>query len=160
MSNHDQPRIVSRFGNDGAYRIQAAKMLATFLHMLQGTPYIYQSEELGMANVKMAPSEYDDIRTLNMDRENITGSGNNHKQITQKIYAKSRDNARTPMQWNTTEHAGFTSGNPWLKVNRNYSEINAEAELKNPNSVFRHYCKLIQMRKEYKVIVYGTNAVS
>lgn len=118
LNNHDQPRMVSRFGNDGKYRVQSAKMLATLLHTLKGTPYIYQGEEIGMTNVKFSGLEdYKDIEILNMYREKVTEGGEDHDTILQAIHAKGRDNARTPMQWDASANAGFTTGTPWLKLN-------------------------------------------
>ncbi|MCL6586632.1 MAG: alpha-glucosidase [Anoxybacillus sp.] len=155
LNNHDQPRAVSRFGDDGTFRVESAKMLATFLHMMQGTPYIYQGEELGMTNVRF-PSidDYRDIETLNMYKERME-NGEDPQAILEKIYYKGRDNARTPMQWDDSEHAGFTTGTPWIQVNPNYKEINAKAAMEDPNSVFHYYKKLIQLRKAHDVIVYG-----
>lgn len=155
MSNHDQPRQVSRFGNDGDYRVRSAKMLATFLYTLQGTPYIYQGEEIGMTNVKF-PSidQYRDVETLNYYKQCIK-QGIDEKEVMQRIWKKSRDNARTPMQWNYDEHAGFTDGQPWMDVNPNYAKINVEAARRDPDSIFHHYRKLIELRKKHEVIVYG-----
>ncbi|MEH7463864.1 alpha-glucosidase [Bacillus thuringiensis] len=156
-NNHDQPRVVSRFGNDKSYRILSAKMLATVLHMMKGTPYIYQGEEIGMTNVQFASiDEYRDIETLNMYREKVMERGENHEKVMQSIYAKGRDNARTPMQWETSEHAGFTTGKPWLQVNPNYKAINVEQALRDPQSIFYYYKKLIELRKKHEIIVYGT----
>ena len=156
-NNHDQPRVVSRFGNDKTYRILSAKMLATVLHMMKGTPYIYQGEEIGMTNVRFTSiDEYRDIETLNMYREKVSERGENHEIVMQSIYAKGRDNARTPMQWEDSEHAGFTAGKPWIQVNPNYKEINAKQALHDPNSIFHYYKKLIALRKKYEIIVYGT----
>ncbi|MFD0770884.1 alpha-glucosidase [Bacillus sp. CGMCC 1.60114] len=156
-NNHDQPRVVSRFGNDKTYRIPSAKMLATVLHMMKGTPYIYQGEEIGMTNVQFASiDEYRDIETLNMYREKVIERGENHEIVMQSIYTKGRDNARTPMQWEDSEHAGFTAGKPWIQVNPNYKEINAKQALHDPNSIFHYYKKLIELRKKYEIIVYGT----
>lgn len=156
-NNHDQPRVVSRFGNDTTYRISSAKMLATVLHMMKGTPYIYQGEEIGMTNVKFASiDEYRDIETLNMYHEKVNERGENPEIVMQSIYVKGRDNARTPMQWEDSEHAGFTMGNPWLQVNPNYKDINAWQALRDPNSIFYHYKKLIELRKKHEIIVYGT----
>lgn len=153
-NNHDQPRVVSRFGNDGEYRELSAKMLAICLHMLQGTPYIYQGEEIGMTNVKFANIEdYQDIETLNMYKEKRK-QGIAHEQIMTGIYAKGRDNARTPMQW--TKDGGFTTGTPWIRMNPNFTVINAEDTLSNPNSIFYMYQKLIQLRKEHDVIIDGS----
>lgn len=131
-------------------------MLATFLHMMQGTPYIYQGEELGMTNVRFSSiDDYRDIETLNMYKERME-NGEDPQAILEKIYYKGRDNARTPMQWDDSEHAGFTTGTPWIQVNPNYKEINAKAAMEDPNSVFHYYKKLIQLRKAHDVIVYGT----
>lgn len=156
LNNHDQPRMVSRFGDDEKYRVESAKMLATFLHLLKGTPYIYQGEELGMTNVRFDTlEEYNDIETLNMYREKVVEGDSSHDEIMKAIYIKGRDNARTPVQWDDSEHAGFTTGTPWLKVNPNYREINAEAALADPNSIFYYYQKLIQLRKKYDIIING-----
>jgi oligo-1,6-glucosidase len=155
LNNHDQPRMVSRFGNDTSYRVVSAKMLGTFLHMMQGTPYIYQGEEIGMTNVKFDISEYNDLEIHNIYREKVLEGGENHDKVMESIYIKGRDNARTPMQWDDSENAGFTTGMPWLKVNPNYKEINAKKSLENSNSIFHYYRNLIKLRKEYKVIVYG-----
>jgi oligo-1,6-glucosidase len=157
LNNHDQPRMVSRFGNDTDYRVESAKMLATFLHTLKGTPYIYQGEELGMTNVRFATiDDYRDIETLNMYREKVVENGEDIAKVMQSIYVKGRDNARTPMQWDDSEHAGFTTGIPWLKVNPNYREINAKAAVSDPNSVFHYYRRLIGLRKENPIMVYGS----
>ena len=157
LSNHDQPRPVSRFGDDGQYRVESAKLLATFLHLLQGTPYIYQGEEIGMTNVKFESiTDYRDIETLNMYREFVEERGLDPKAVMAMIYAKSRDNARTPVQWDTAEHAGFTTGKPWIKVNPNYSMINVAQALADPHSVFAYYQQLIRLRKAHPIIVYGT----
>ncbi|NSA86143.1 oligo-1,6-glucosidase/glucan 1,6-alpha-glucosidase [Clostridium beijerinckii] len=138
-NNHDVPRIVSRWGNDKEYRVESAKMLATLLHGMKGTPYIYQGEELGMTNVRFESLEdYKDIETLNMYNERKK-QGYTHEDIMLSIYTKGRDNARTPMQWDDSQNAGFTSGQPWLKVNPNYKEINAELQLKDENSIFNYY---------------------
>lgn len=153
-NNHDLPRIVSRWGNDGEFRIESAKMLATLLHGMQGTPYIYQGEELGMTNVQYAIEEYRDIELLNFYKERM-GKGYPEQSVMESIYAKGRDNARTPMQWDTSDNAGFTQGEPWIKVNPNYTHIHAEESLSNPESIFHYYRKLIQLRKDHEVIVYG-----
>ncbi|MDR3595012.1 alpha-glucosidase [Clostridium sp.] len=154
-NNHDLPRIVSRWGNDKEYRVESAKMLATLLHGMKGTPYIYQGEELGMTNVRFESlSEYKDIESINMYKERKE-KGYTHEQIMESIYAKGRDNARTPMQWDDSENGGFTSGKPWIKVNPNYKEINAKSQLNDPNSIFNYYKKLIQIRKSNPVVVYG-----
>ncbi len=157
FSNHDQPRSVSRFGNDSkAYREVSAKMLATVLHMMQGTPYIYQGEELGMTNVYFENLEdYKDIEALNAYKE-LTGDKHlPHEQVMTYLKKIGRDNARTPMQWDTSQNAGFSKGTPWIKVNPNYTEINAEEEINNPDSVFNYYKKLIALRHEKEIIVYG-----
>ncbi|MCI1479036.1 MAG: alpha-glucosidase [Clostridium beijerinckii] len=154
-NNHDVPRIVSRWGNDKEYRVESAKMLATLLHGMKGTPYIYQGEELGMTNVRFESLEdYKDIETLNMYNERKK-QGYTHEEIMLSIYTKGRDNARTPIQWDDSQNAGFTSGQPWLKVNPNYKEINAESQLKDENSIFNYYKKLIKIRKSNPVVVYG-----
>lgn len=142
-------------GNDKEYRVESAKMLATLLHGMKGTPYIYQGEELGMTNVRFESLEdYKDIETLNMYNERKK-QGYTHEDIMLSIYTKGRDNARTPMQWDDSQNAGFTSGQPWLKVNPNYKEINAELQLKDENSIFNYYKKLIKIRKSNPVVVYG-----
>ena len=152
--NHDLPRIVSRWGNDQAYRKESAKMLAVVLHGMQGTPYIYQGEELGMTNVQYPIEDYEDLETLNMYHERKK-QGYQEEGIMRSIHAKSRDNARTPMQWDASDNAGFTTGTPWLKVNPNYIEINAKDNLEDPDSVFACYQKLIALRKNYPVFVDG-----
>lgn len=155
LNNHDQPRLLSRFGNDGKYHNESAKMLATLLHTLQGTPYIYQGEEIGMTNVRFETiEEYKDIESLNMYKDYVS-KGYKHEDIMESIYAKGRDNARTPMQWNAGPQAGFTTGTPWIAVNPNYREINAEQALNDPNSVFHYYRALIGLRKKHDIIVYG-----
>ncbi|MBO5032506.1 MAG: alpha-glucosidase [Lachnospiraceae bacterium] len=153
-NNHDLPRIVSRWGNDGEYRIESAKMLAILLHGMQGTPYIYQGEELGMTNVAYGIEEYRDIETVNLYKERLE-KGYKEEEIMRSIHAKSRDNARTPMQWTSGENAGFTDGKPWLKINPNYREINAERQIDDENSVFRCYQELIRFRKAYPVFADG-----
>lgn len=155
LNNHDQPRMVSRFGDDGKYRKQSAKMLGTLLHTMQGTPFIYQGEELGMTNVKFATiEEYQDIETHNMFNEHRE-AGRAVEEIMASIYSKGRDNARTPMQWDATAHGGFTTGTPWLVVNPNYQEINAGEAMADPDSIFHYYRRLIELRKQHEVIVYG-----
>ena len=152
--NHDLPRIVSRWGDEGQYREESAKMLATLLHGMQGTPYIYQGEELGMTNVKYELEEYRDIELFGMYKER-RAQGYTHEELMESIYAKTRDNARTPMQWDTTEQAGFTTGKPWMKVNPNYTEINAAEQVDCEGSIFNYYRKLIQLRKELPVLTDG-----
>jgi oligo-1,6-glucosidase len=157
LNNHDQPRMVSRFGNDKEYRVESAKMLATFLHTLKGTPYIYQGEELGMTNVRFDTiDDYRDIEILNMYREKVIENGEDVQKVMETIYVKGRDNARTPMQWDESEHAGFTTGTPWLKVNPNFKEINAKRDTADSNSVFHYYRNLIQLRKHNPIMVYGS----
>ncbi len=153
--NHDLPRIVSRWGDDEKYRTESAKMLATVLHGMQGTPYVYQGEELGMTNVRFERIEdYRDLEILNMYRERLA-KGYPREDVMASIYAKGRDNARTPMQWNDTENAGFTTGSPWIAVNSNYRQINMEQEQKDPESVLNYYRKLIHLRKEEPIFVDG-----
>ena len=155
-NNHDLPRIVSRWGNDGDYRVLSAKMLATLLHGMKGTPYIYQGEEIGMTNVPFQTiDEFPDIETQNIYKERLK-AGFTEEETMHAIRAKARDNARTPMQWNAEKNAGFTEGTPWYRVNPNYKEINVEQALADPESVFYHYQKLIQLRKEHDIMVYGT----
>lgn len=157
--NHDQPRSVSRFGNDSSqYRELSAKMLATCLHMMQGTPYVYQGQELGMTNVPFQSVEdFRDLDSINAYHELVEDQKVFSKEeMMRYLRYKSRDNARTPFQWDDSENAGFTTGTPWIMVNPNYKEINAKAELADPNSVFYYYQKLIQLRKEKEIIVYGT----
>ncbi|NWK71979.1 alpha,alpha-phosphotrehalase [Bacillus paramycoides] len=153
--NHDQPRIVSRFGNDGKYRNESAKMLATAMHMLQGTPYIYQGEEIGMTNPNFRSIEqYRDVESLNIydikQKEGLL-----KEEIIEILKQKSRDNSRTPMQWNEEVNSGFTTNTPWISVAENYKEINVENALNDKESVFYHYKKLIELRKTYDVITEG-----
>lgn len=156
LNNHDQPRVVSRFGNDTTYRVESAKMLATFLHMLQGTPYIYQGEEIGMTNVRFdSIDDYRDIEIINMYKEKVIDENQSHDQVMQSIYVKGRDNARTPFQWSDEPNGGFTAGRPWINVNPNYKEINAEAALSDSDSIYHYYQKLIKLRKQHTIIVYG-----
>jgi oligo-1,6-glucosidase len=157
-NNHDPPRVVSRLGNDTTPLNweKSAKMLATCLHMMQGTPYIYQGEELGMTNIAFdSIDDYRDIDSLNAYKEIREGRGMEETEILEYIHFSSRDNARTPMQWNTKDNAGFTKGTPWIKVNPNYTWINAQTALEDENSIFYYYQKLIQLRKEHEIIVYG-----
>ncbi len=155
--NHDQPRAVSRFGDDRPqYREISAKMLATCLHMLQGTPYIYQGEELGMTNYPFkSPDDFRDIESINAYREWCSEGRLSHEVFWPCITFKSRDNARTPMQWDDSAQAGFTTGTPWIAVNPNYTEINAKAETADPDSIFHYYRKLIALRRENPIMVYG-----
>lgn len=157
-NNHDRARVVSRFGNDSPkYREKSAKMLATTLHMMQGTPYIYQGEELGMTNAYFTDlKDYKDIESLAaykhfVDEEHWV----DHDTMIKYLQTEGRDNARTPMQWDDTKNAGFTTGTPWIKVNQNYKQINAKQEMSDPDSVFAYYQKLIKLRKNSDLIVYG-----
>lgn len=152
--NHDLPRIVSRWGNDREYRVESAKMLAILLHGMQGTPYIYQGEELGMTNVQYDIEDYKDCEIINMYHERLE-KGYSKDEIMKSIYAKGRDNARTPMQWDDSANAGFTTGAPWIKVNDNYDKINAKSQVDDPDSIFSCYKKLVQLRKDYPVFVDG-----
>ncbi|CAM4021265.1 glycoside hydrolase family 13 protein [Alkalicoccus chagannorensis] len=155
-NNHDQPRVVSRFGNDAAFRKTSAKMLALLLHMMKGTPFIYQGEEIGMTNVQFEEiADYQDIETINMYNEQRR-NGVPHEELMHRIYTKGRDNARTPMQWDSSKHAGFTEGTPWLKVNPNYPEINAAEAMEDQDSIFYFYQQLIRLRHEMDIIVYGS----
>jgi oligo-1,6-glucosidase len=157
LSNHDQPRSVSRFGDDGRYRVESAKLLATFLHMMHGTPYVYQGEEIGMTNVRFSSiDEYRDIETLNMYREFVEDRQCDPATVMAMVHARSRDNGRTPMQWDAGVQAGFTSGTPWIGVNPNYRQINAAQALADPDSIFYYYQKLIRLRREHAVVAYGT----
>ena len=146
MNNHDLPRIVSRWGNDQRYRVESAKMLATMLHGMQGTPYIYQGEELGMTNADLRLDNLVDLESINIYRERVE-QGYDPEEVMASIRARGRDNARTPMHWSAGENAGFTTGKPWMHITPNYTEINAEAALADENSVFHYYRKLIQLRK-------------
>ena len=157
LGNHDQPRSVSRFGNDNpVYRETSAKMLATCIHMMQGTPYVYQGEELGMTNVYFDKLEdYRDIESINYFEEFTESGLMTPEHMMKCLMLRSRDNARTPMQWDDSKQAGFTEGEPWIKVNPNYKKINAAQQLEDPDSVFHYYQKLIRLRKEKDIIVYG-----
>lgn len=157
LSNHDQPRSVSWFGNDSEpYREISAKMLGTCLHMMQGTPYVYQGEELGMCNAYFDQLEdYRDIESLNAYKELTETCGVSHEEMMGYLKRISRDNARTPMQWDDSANAGFTTGTPWIKVNSNYPKVNAKQEVSDPDSVFSYYKKLIRLRHENEIIVYG-----
>lgn len=156
LNNHDHTRQVTRYGNDKEYRIESAKLLGTMLHTLPGTPYIYQGEEIGMTGVRF-PSidDYNDIAMKNKYKEEIA-KGRDQQEVLESLQPLSRDNSRTPMQWDDSPNAGFTTGTPWIKVNPNYKEINVKQALQDPNSVYYYYQKLIQLRKENPVMVYGT----
>ncbi|MBR6706898.1 MAG: alpha-glucosidase [Clostridia bacterium] len=158
LSNHDQPRQVSRYGNDSPlFRVRSAKMLATLIHMMHGTPYIYNGEELGMTNICFTRLEdYRDVEVFNAWKQWVE-SGRVHPEDMMRWFARiSRDNARTPMQWDSGPNAGFTTGTPWIKVNGNYPDVNAADEMKDPDSVFNYYKKLIALRHEHLIIVYGS----
>lgn len=153
--NHDQPRIVSRFGNDKEYHKESAKMLGTMIHLLRGTPYIYQGEEIGMTNAYFSDiNQYMDVESLNYFKI-LKGQGIDEEEIYKVLQERSRDNSRTPMQWENSENAGFSTGSPWISVNNNYTSINVEDNLKDRDSIFYHYKKLITLRKQYDVIAYG-----
>lgn len=157
--NHDQPRIVSRFGNDEKYRNESAKMLATAMHMLQGTPYIYQGEEIGMTNPNFESIEqYRDVESLNIYDIKLE-EGLSKEEIIGILKQKSRDNSRTPMQWNEEVNSGFTTSTPWISVAENFKEINVEKALEDKESVFYYYKKLIELRKTYDVITEGEYAI-
>ena len=154
-NNHDLPRIVSRWGNDGKYRVESAKMLAMVLHGMKGTPYIYQGEEIGMTNIALSNiKDYRDIETLNMYKERLE-EGYTQEEIMHSIHLMGRDNARTPMQWSDCEYAGFSKHEPWLCVNPNFHEINVDQALKDKHSIFYTYQRLIQMRKEMEIFSQG-----
>lgn len=156
-SNHDQPRAVSRFGNDDEYRELAAKMLGTCLHMMRGTPYVYQGEELGMTNANFESlEEYKDIESINAYDEYVNKRGIAPERMMEYLRHTSRDNARTPMQWNDSINAGFSTGKPWISVNKNYHKINAKEQITDEDSVYNYYKKLISLRHENEIIVYGT----
>jgi oligo-1,6-glucosidase len=153
--NHDQPRVVSRWGDDGEHRVRSATMLATVLHLHRGTPYVYQGEELGMTNVAFTSiEEFRDIEARN-HYASAVGRGHDPAAVLAAMAPMHRDNARTPMQWDTSPHAGFTTGTPWIDVNPNYLTINAAAARADPDSVFHHYRRLIELRHTSAVVVDG-----
>ena len=153
--NHDQPRIVSRFGDEGAYWKQSAKMLATFVHLLRGTPYIYQGEEIGMTNAGFTDiGQYDDVESRNYYRI-LLERGVTQADALRVLGQRSRDNGRTPMQWNAGENAGFTTGSPWLRIPDNFRTINVEAEEADPDSILHYYRELVKLRKAYPIIAEG-----
>lgn len=154
-NNHDTPRVVSRWGNDNTYRVESAKCFAILLHLMKGTPYIYQGEEIGMTNRFISSiDEVDDIESRNMYHERLE-QGYSKEEILNAINVKGRDNARTPVQWDSSEHAGFTTGEPWLAVQPNYTSINVEQAVSDKESVFHTYKQLIQLRKDHPAIVWG-----
>ena len=153
--NHDQPRIVSRFGDDKKYHKESAKMLATTIHMMRGTPYIFQGEEIGMTNGNFEEIKlYRDVESIN-HYDILKDQGISEGEIIDILQEKSRDNSRTPMQWNNSKNGGFTTGTPWIDVNKNFKEINAEKAIGDKKSIFYYYKKLIQLRKELDIIAYG-----
>jgi glycosidase len=155
LENHDQPRSVSTWGNE-KYRDKSAKCLATMYFLMQGTPFIYQGQEIGMTNVKFDSIEdYNDVAIKNKYRNGIA-EGKSHEQLMKYIWKNGRDNSRTPMQWNSSENAGFTTGNPWLKVNPNYKRINVEQAKKDKDSIYHYYKNLIKLRSSNEVLIYGS----
>jgi oligo-1,6-glucosidase len=154
-NNHDQPRVVSRFGDDGAYRVKAATMLGTVLHLHRGTPYVYQGEELGMTNAPFTTiDDFRDIESVNHYAQAVA-AGQDPEAVLTALRLMSRDNARTPMQWDDSPNAGFTTGTPWLAVNPNHKEINTVAAVADPDSVFHHYRRLIELRHTEPAVAYG-----
>ena len=154
--NHDQPRVVSRYGNDEKYHKESAKMLATAMYLLKGTPFIYQGEEIGMTNPNFSSiDDYRDVETLNMHRI-LREQGKTDEEVMRIIRQKSRDNSRTPMQWSAEKHGGFTQGTPWIPVAPNYQQINVEQALNDKDSIFYHYKRLIQLRKEHDILINGS----
>jgi alpha-glucosidase len=155
LENHDQPRSVSTWGNDEILRDKSAKCLATMYFLMQGTPFIYQGQEIGMTNVRFNSIEnYNDVAIKNQYRNEVE-EGKSHKEIMKVIWKNGRDNSRTPMQWSDREKAGFTTGTPWLKINPNYTKINVEKCIKDPDSIYHYYRKLIELRKEHDLLIYG-----
>lgn len=155
LENHDQPRSVSTWGNDKELRDKSAKCLATMYFLMQGTPFIYQGQEIGMTNVQFDKIEdYNDVAIKNLYK-NEREEGKSHDEVMEIIWKNGRDNSRTPMQWSDGVQAGFTTGTPWLKVNPNHKEINVEKALKDPDSIYHYYKKLIRLRKESETLVYG-----
>ncbi|MFC2947807.1 alpha,alpha-phosphotrehalase [Virgibacillus sediminis] len=153
--NHDQPRAVSRFGDDEQYRIESAKMLGTTIHMMKGTPYVYQGEEIGMTNPKFTSlDQYRDVESLNAFAA-LKEEGKSEEETLAILRQKSRDNARTPMQWSDKNNAGFSDGTPWIQPAENYPSINAAQAVEDPNSIYYHYQELIRLRKKYDIITYG-----
>ncbi|MED4531313.1 alpha-glucosidase [Metabacillus fastidiosus] len=156
LENHDQPRSVSTWGNSEEYRVESAKSLATMFFLMQGTPFIYQGQEIGMTNVKYsAITDYDDVATKNLYMEE-RARGKSHEEIMEIIWKNGRDNSRTPMQWTDEINAGFTTGKPWLPVNSNYCSINVKQSLQDPDSIYHYYKKMIELRKEHEALIYGS----
>ena len=155
LGNHDFSRIVSRFGNDKEYRVESAKLLITLIMTLRGTPYIYQGDEIGMTNVSYPSIDfYNDIETLNAWKE-ASINGENMSEFLNAVHLQSRDNSRTPMQWNLKRNSGFTIGDPWIPVNKNYKNINVSSQLKDSNSILNYYKRIISFRKLNATLVYG-----
>ncbi len=155
LGNHDFPRMVSRFATDGPYREKASKLLATLLMTLRGTPYVYQGDEIGMTNIAFDdPKDYKDVETLNYFKA-LEAEGKNPKDHLETVHIIGRDNARTPIQWADEKNAGFSEGEPWIKVNPNYPDINVEDQERSVNSILNYFRKAIQLRKDHKTLVYG-----
>jgi alpha-glucosidase len=155
IENHDKPRVVSTWGNDGEFWKQSATSMAAMYFLMQGTPFIYQGQEIGMTNVQFSSiDDYDDVAVKNLYRLK-TEEGIPHQEIMEIIWASSRDNSRTPMQWSSEENAGFTTGSPWMKVNENYKKINVETQEKDPDSILSFYKKMIKLKKDQDVFTYG-----
>ena len=156
FENHDQPRVISRWGNDTTYRKKCAKAYATILHGMQGTPYIYQGEEIGMTNVHFDLNEYEDIEVRNAYKELVlNGKTISEEDFKKAVWNKSRDNARTPMQWDDSDNAGFTTGKPWFKISDRYKEINVKQALADKDSIFYYYKKLIELRHKESILTDG-----
>jgi len=156
LENHDQPRSVSRFGDAKRYHRESAKMLGTWLHMMQGTPYIFQGQELGMTNVPFESiDEFRDVESMNFYNDVVPNGKKTEAEAVEAIRRIGRDNARTPFQWSASDNAGFTTGKPWIDVNPNYKQINAESQMNDPDSIFNYYRQLIQLRKKHPIVVYG-----
>lgn len=156
LNNHDQPRMVSRFGDDTEYRVESAKMLANLIHFMEGTPYIYQGEEIGMSNYPFkSMDEVKDLEAINAYKEWTEDKGYSHEKMMESIRKKCRDNARTPMQWDDTENAGFTKGKAWININPNYKRVNVKREESDEKSILNYYKKLIKLRHKLDVMVYG-----
>src|SRR5690625_4667190 len=153
LENHDQPRSVSTWGNDTDFREKSAKSFATMYFLMQGTPFIYQGQEIGMTNVQFdSIDDYNDVAIKNLYKEELK-AGKSHEEVMKIIWKNGRDNSRTPMQWNANQYAGFTTGTPWLKVNPNFTEINVERELANPDSIYHYYKKLIDLRRNNDTLI-------
>lgn len=156
LENHDQPRSVSTWGNDTDLREKSAKSFATMYFLMQGTPFIYQGQEIGMTNVEFdSIDDYNDVAIKTLYKEERE-AGKSHEEVMKIICKSGRDNSRTPMQWNSKENGGFTTGTPWMKVNPNVKEINVEAELKDPDSIYHYYKKLIELRRGNETLIYGS----